>query len=161
MSVSYWGPITWKTLHCITYNYPINPTHQEKKMYNEFFYQILPYLLPCQICQRHYLRNLNSFPLAQKLNRKEDFIRWLIDIHNYINRKNGKPTINYLFANHLYQQTIYINEINQFILFHRRRTQYGQLPIMVYNRLMYFLNLTLLRTIPAVNNGQITSAQII
>ena len=160
MSVSYWGPITWKTLHCISYNYPTNPTYQEKKMYYEFFYQILPYLLPCQICQKHYLRNLNSFPLAQKLNRKEDFIRWLIDLHNYINQKNGKPNINYLFANRLYLQTIYINEINQFILFHRRRTQYGQLPIMIFNRLMYFLNLTLLRTIPAVNNGQTTSAQI-
>lgn len=159
MSVSYWGPITWKTLHCITYNYPINPTHQEKKMYYDFFHQILPYLLPCQICQKHYLRNLNSFPIAQKLDRKDDFIRWLIDLHNYINRKNGKSAINYLFANRLYQQTIYINEINQFILFHRRRTQYGQLPIMVFNRLMYFLNLTLLRTIPAVNNGQTTSFQ--
>lgn len=160
MSVSYWGPITWKTLHCITYNYPTNPTLQEKKMYYEFFHQILPYLLPCHICHKHYLRNLNNFPLAQKLNKKDDFIKWLIDLHNYINRKNGKPIINYIFANRLYLDTIYINEINQFILFHRRRTQYGQLPLMIYNRLMYFLNITLLRRIPSVNNGQTTSSQI-
>ena len=161
MSVSYWGPITWKTLHCITYNYPINPTFQEKKMYYEFFYQVLPYLLPCQICQKHYLRNLNSFPLAQKLNKKEDFTKWLIDIHNYINRKNGKPNISYYQADKLYKQTIYLNEVNQFILFHRKRTQYGQLPMLIFNRVMYFLNLTLLRGIPAVNNGQTTSSSLI
>ena len=154
MSVSYWGPITWKTLHCITYNYPSRPSLQDKKVYYEFFYQILPYLLPCQICQKHYLKNLNSFPLALKLNRREDFIRWLVDLHNYINRKNNKPYINYQYVDRLYEGNIYINDLNQFILFHRKRAQYGQLSIMIYNRLMYFLNLTLLSSVPSANNGQ-------
>jgi len=37
MLTSVWGPPLWHTLHTISFNYPINPTSEQKKQYFEFY----------------------------------------------------------------------------------------------------------------------------
>ena len=36
MLTSIWGPSLWHALHCISFNYPVKPTIQNKKNYNIF-----------------------------------------------------------------------------------------------------------------------------
>ena len=36
MLTSVWGPAAWHLLHTISFNYPINPTEENKKQYKEF-----------------------------------------------------------------------------------------------------------------------------
>ena len=31
MLTNVWGPSMWHSLHCISFNYPVNPTCEEKK----------------------------------------------------------------------------------------------------------------------------------
>ena len=47
MLTSVWGPPMWHFLHTMSFNYPINPTAEDKKNYSEFIYN-LRYVLPCK-----------------------------------------------------------------------------------------------------------------
>ena len=38
MDPKIWGPPGWLFLHTITFNYPTNPTEEDKKYYKNFFY---------------------------------------------------------------------------------------------------------------------------
>ena len=36
--IQFWGPKTWKLIHCVSQNYPNNPTVLDKQYYTYFFY---------------------------------------------------------------------------------------------------------------------------
>ena len=44
-----WGKAMWVPLHAITFNYPINPTLEDKKRYSSYFRQT-GHILPCKYC---------------------------------------------------------------------------------------------------------------
>ena len=50
MQVNKWGPGGWAFMHTITFNYPLNPTDDDKQHYKNFF-QSLKYILPCNYCR--------------------------------------------------------------------------------------------------------------
>ena len=92
---SIWGPNIWQTLHFISLGYPNNPTDMDKENYKNFFI-LLQYTLPCKVCAYHYSDNLKKFPLTdQVLSNKNNFILWVIDIHNSVNEIKNKPIIRY------------------------------------------------------------------
>jgi hypothetical protein len=41
MLTSVWGPAAWHLLHTISFNYPINPTEENKKQY-KLIYILMP-----------------------------------------------------------------------------------------------------------------------
>ena len=87
-----WGPPTWIFLHSVTFNYPDNPTDIDKEIHRSFFHS-LENILPCQKCRNHYKKNIQNYPI--KLNSRKELIQWLIDVHNMINKENGKPILSY------------------------------------------------------------------
>ena len=85
-----WGPPGWKFIHFITLGYPKYPSEEQKQKYYNFFHA-LKYVLPCSICSSHFARNLESNPLTPEiLANKMNLINWGIDMHNLVNKKNGK-----------------------------------------------------------------------
>lgn len=92
MEPKIWGPPAWKFLHSITFQYPENPSDIDKQRYYTFF-NSLKYVLPCPNCQEHYSKNFDSIPI--KLEKKEELIEWLIDIHNEVNKLTGKKVYPY------------------------------------------------------------------
>ena len=89
-----WGPKAWFFLHTITFNYPENPTKNDKLNYKNFF-KSLQYVLPCKVCKKNYINHINEFPIDDFLNSKDDIVKWLINIHNEVNKILKKPIINY------------------------------------------------------------------
>jgi hypothetical protein len=90
-----WGPHGWKFLHYVTLGYPDNPTKEQKEKY-KFFFELLKFTLPCSFCRLHYEQNYNKLPLNDDiLNNKEKFIKWLIDLHNIVNKMKNKPIVKY------------------------------------------------------------------
>jgi len=89
-----WGKHGWIFLHYVTFNYPINPTQQDIDNYYDFFYS-LKFVLPCDICKKHYSNNLLKHNLIGALKSRNLLIRWLIDIHNEVNKELGKPILSY------------------------------------------------------------------
>ena len=100
MKNSQWGPSAWLFLHSVSFQYPENPTDQEKNNYKIFF-ESLQNILPCPNCREHYQKNLKENPM--NLESRESLIKWVIDLHNAVNKKNSKKEYSYDEVNDLYQ----------------------------------------------------------
>ena len=92
MNQNIWGPHFWFMLHSISFNYPINPTEENKKDIKKFLL-MLPKVLPCSKCCKNFKKNLIEMPI--KYNSRLELFKWLIDIHNEINGREGKKHYSY------------------------------------------------------------------
>ena len=87
MNKNIWGPSGWLFMHSISFQYPENPTEEDKNNYKVFF-ESLKNTIPCPKCREHYSENLKQKPI--QLNSRDELIQWVIDIHNEVNKKNSK-----------------------------------------------------------------------
>jgi len=99
-----WGKYGWFFLHSITLGYPSCPTKTEKTQFKNFFTNI-GNVLPCDRCKINYKSHLKKFPLNDDiLSSKIKLIHWLIDIHNSVNKINGKKVLTYEEAIGIYSE---------------------------------------------------------
>ena len=90
MASSVWGPALWHFLHIVSFNYPHNPTEQQKREYTSFI-RSLEHVLPCSYCRRNFPKNLKAVPLTRyALKNRRTFSRWMYRFHNEVNRMLGK-----------------------------------------------------------------------
>ena len=95
MDTLYWGNGGWIFLHSISFLYPDNPTEQEKQQYAQFFHS-LKYVLPCETCRSHYKKGIEQdMPIEPALESRNKLTRWLVDFHNSVNKRLGKPVVSY------------------------------------------------------------------
>ena len=90
MLTSVWGPGMWHYLHTMSFNYPVNPTKQQKEQYRSFVLS-LQHVLPCGKCRTNLQKNFKKLPLTMKdmLNR-ETFSIYIYKLHELINTMLGK-----------------------------------------------------------------------
>jgi hypothetical protein len=62
MLTTVWGPSLWHYLHVMSFNYPNNPTIQEKQYYRNFVLN-LQNVLPCKYCRINLKNNFKKNPL--------------------------------------------------------------------------------------------------
>lgn len=84
-----WGPSGWKFLHYVTFAY--NPRYLKKYL---SFFRLLPYVLPCSECGRHFQKELLTLRRSHMRNATT-FSKWLVDVHNRVNRRLHKKMIPY------------------------------------------------------------------
>ena len=85
MLTSVWGPGMWHYLHTMSFNYPVNPTKQDKMHYFSFMWS-LRYVLPCGKCRANLRENYKKLPLTMKhMKNRESFSRYVFDLHELIN----------------------------------------------------------------------------
>ena len=86
MLTTVWGPSMWHYLHTMSFNYPVNPTSQEKKQYSDFIYS-LKYTLPCKYCRINLKNNFKKFPLENIIfENRNNFSRYIFNLHELINK---------------------------------------------------------------------------
>jgi len=87
-----WGPAAWHFLHTISFNYPVNPTAENKKQYRDFIYN-LRYVLPCKYCRINLTNNLKTKPLLMShMKNRETFSRYIYELHELVNKMLGKKS---------------------------------------------------------------------
>jgi hypothetical protein len=92
MLTSIWGPSTWHLLHCISFNYPINPTTNDKQKYMKFILSIKN-ILPCGKCRKNLVQNFKKLPLSIKdMKTRESFSTYVFNLHEIINTMLGKKS---------------------------------------------------------------------
>lgn len=92
---NFWGPALWNSLHTMTFHYPDQPSETDQRHYSEFFHS-LQHVLPCENCRQHFGRALTqTHPLQPALKNQETLTRWLVDLHNSVNVRLGKPVVSY------------------------------------------------------------------
>jgi Erv1 / Alr family len=85
MLTSIWGPSTWHLLHCISFNYPIEPTQEQKTKYMEFV-KSLQNVLPCGKCRNNLAKNLKKLPLQMHhMSSRDTFSRYIYTLHETVN----------------------------------------------------------------------------
>eukprot|EP00965_Chrysotila_dentata_P256182 6212461-Pleurochrysis_carterae.AAC.2 len=105
LSIDEWGPGAWAFLHAVTYAYPHEASPTDKAKYADFFTSI-PDVLPCEKCARHFRKAVlhdNGSTLLLALRGRRYLTRWLIDIHNNVNFRNGKSNMTYDDVDWLYR----------------------------------------------------------
>ena len=110
-----WGPGAWTFLHTITINYPDNP-NEDHKFYHKQLFENLRYTIPCEKCANHYSENLKKYPLDPALESKTTLTKWLIDIHNEVNKKNGKRIYSYEEVEKIYKDMYSMKNNNNIIV---------------------------------------------
>ena len=89
---TYWGRQAWHFIHMVALSYPETPTETDKEKYLSFLL-ILEYVLPCPICGFHFMENMKK--IKPRLESRNEFFNWTVDMHNEVNKLNGKSTLSY------------------------------------------------------------------
>ena len=85
MLTSVWGPSMWHYLHTMSFNYPVNPTEDDKKNYMNFVL-MLEHVLPCKYCRMNLTTNFKNLPLTmENMKSRETFSRYIYDLHELVN----------------------------------------------------------------------------
>jgi hypothetical protein len=92
MMTSIWGPPLWHVLHITSFNYPNNPTNEQKKHYFDF-YNNLKNILPCRYCRENLVNNLITLPLTMNIfKNRYTLSKYVYDLHEIINDMLGKKS---------------------------------------------------------------------
>lgn len=86
-----WGSAMWESLHNITFNYPYNPSNEDKTKYYNFFMSVGD-VLPCSECRNNYKKHIqqNDTKLSMDVFASRNTLtRWLFDLHTKVSKKLG------------------------------------------------------------------------
>ena len=86
MLTTVWGPSMWHFLHTMSFNYPVNPTEEDKTHYRDFVIN-LQYVLPCKYCRQNLTNNFKLFPLKMcDMKNRETFSKYIYRLHEIVNK---------------------------------------------------------------------------
>ena len=104
MLTTVWGPAMWHYLHTMSFNYPVEPTPENKKHYKEFVYN-LRNVLPCKYCRINLANNLKKKPLQMcHMASRETFSRYIYELHEVVNKMlNKKSKLTYCDVRERYE----------------------------------------------------------
>ena len=92
MLTTVWGPSMWHYLHTMSFNYPVNPTSQDKTHYYDFMIN-LQNVLPCKYCRENLTNNYKQLPLTKKdMKNREAFSRYVYNLHELVNKMLHKKS---------------------------------------------------------------------
>jgi hypothetical protein len=87
-----WGPMLWSYLHTMSFNYPNNPTAENKKHYRDFVLN-LQHVMPCKFCRINLTKNLKDLPLTiEEMKDRESFSRYIYKLHETVNQMLNKKS---------------------------------------------------------------------
>ena len=87
-----WGPAQWHILHTISFNYPVNPTQEEKNNYRNYILS-LQNVLPCGACRKNLKNNLKSYPLTMNhMKNRNTFSKYIYNLHEIVNEMLDKKS---------------------------------------------------------------------
>jgi hypothetical protein len=88
LSPKLWGKEGWRFIHYVAVTY--QPSKKEE--YLQFF-KNLPEILPCPVCGSHFKINMEKYP--PNMENAKTLFNWTVDMHNLVNKENGKKILNY------------------------------------------------------------------
>ncbi len=104
MMTSIFGPATWHLLHCMSFNYPENPSQCEKRDYMDFVLS-LKNILPCGKCRINLEKNFKKLPLSMdNMKSRDTFSRYIYGLHEVVNSMLGKESgLSYAMVRETYE----------------------------------------------------------
>lgn len=94
-----WGPKLWYKMHTKSFKY----TPDKRKEYIQYYTKDVINLIPCASCRDHYKRLIMHHPIDDFTSNKDSMIKWVIDIHNMVNKDLNKKQLSYDHVIEMYQ----------------------------------------------------------
>jgi hypothetical protein len=92
MLTTVWGPGLWHFLHTMSFNYPNEPTNEQKKHYRDFVLS-LENVLPCKYCRMNLAKNFKAVPLHwSDMKDRYSFSNYIYRLHEHINHMLNKTS---------------------------------------------------------------------
>jgi len=92
MMTKIWGPLAWTFLHTISFNYPVNPSPEDKVHYRDYVLN-LQYVLPCKYCRMNLTNNFKKKPILMcHMASRDTFSRYIYDLHETVNKMLHKKS---------------------------------------------------------------------
>jgi hypothetical protein len=92
MLTSVWGAPMWHFLHTMSFNYPVNPTAEDKQNYRNYVLN-LQHVLPCKYCRINLKNNLKQKPLQMcHMKNRDTFSRYIYELHETVNKMLKKKS---------------------------------------------------------------------
>jgi hypothetical protein len=92
MLTTVWGPSIWHFLHTMSFNYPNEPTKDQKAYYRNFILT-LEHILPCKYCRINLKNNLKLLPLkVEHMKNRYTYSKYIYDLHEHINKMLKKKS---------------------------------------------------------------------
>ena len=97
MNPKIWGPTYWYIFHIISYSY-------DEKYKNNYInmFKYISFSIPCITCKNHFKNLLIRYPPHLNINDRDIMIKWLVDLHNFVNKRLGKKVITLSNAKNIY-----------------------------------------------------------
>jgi len=93
MLTTIWGPGLWHYLHTMSFNYPVNPTQEDKKVLSGFYFTIENMYYLATICRINLVKNLKELPLTyEHMKSRYTFSKYIYLLHEHINKMLGKTS---------------------------------------------------------------------
>jgi len=104
MITSVWGPPLWHYLHTMSFNYPVNPTLEDKTHYRNFILN-LKHVLPCKYCRMNLKTNFKQLPIRMcDMKNRETFSKYVYNLHELVNKMlNKKSNLSYCDVRERYE----------------------------------------------------------
>lgn len=91
----------WKLLHERSFKYLETPSENAKtKVFNFFNNDVKR--IPCYVCRKHYTEFIDKNNLKDACNSRKNLCKFLIDLHNDVNKDTKKPIMSYADVFKLY-----------------------------------------------------------
>ena len=92
MLTTVWGPSLWHALHTMSFNYPVEPTSEQKNEYRDFFLNLVN-VLPCKYCRDNLKKNFEKLPLTMAhMKNRDSFSRYVYRLHEVVNKMLKKKS---------------------------------------------------------------------
>ena len=89
ITIQFWGPAAWNTLHVIAHTSPLVMDSDERRSMRTFLYSFAAYI-PCPKCRKHFTSFLRRRMTDEALSGRAGLVRLLNDAHNEVNARTGK-----------------------------------------------------------------------
>ena len=73
----------------------------------------MPYMIPCEKCQDHAIAHIeqNYYRINEIVSGREQLFNFFVSFHNYVNKRYGKPEMDYKTAYDLYTSSTNVTKL--------------------------------------------------
>ena len=120
----------------------MNPDDNDKRQLLELTNKMIDNGISCNICKKHFEIWNNLYPIEENYNSRDDIMKWYQDLHNDINMKNNKKSLQMeqildIYKNFDYIELVKIYKIDIISLFVNRELK--NFPDILYNNTLPML----------------------
>ena len=91
-SIKFWH-LYWNSLHYLSYNYPENPSLENKKQILNLINKMRKNGIACSYCRYHFNKWCTKNDIKKYIDNRNNLISFFINAHNDVNNRNNKKIL--------------------------------------------------------------------